>query len=302
MAVLGAVSYDPASAVTKATDTLLAMTAVDTTNLRLTFNAPANGNVLVRIKCQTHGATSPPRLLLGVLDGSTVRGRMSPMGAITGSNLATTQFGQEVSYVITGLTPTTSYSFDAAYGVEIVVASSAIKYGGPNNTTTDDAYGAFQFEVWETANLLAGTLYDPTSAVTKATTSLLAMTALDTTNLRLTFNAPASGNVYWRVSTQQHGSTTVGQMALGILDGSTVKARTAPISSALQAGGAVGSSALIQEASGVITGLTPTQSYTWDAAYGVEIVAAGGGLKYGGANDTTTNNAFGGTAFEIWTA
>lgn len=35
-------------------------------------------------------------------------------------------------------------------------------------------------------NLLASTLYDPAVAVTKATTALLAMTAFDTTNLRLT--------------------------------------------------------------------------------------------------------------------
>ncbi len=37
----------------------------------------------------------------------------------------------------------------AAYGVETLVASTGLKYGGPNNTTANDAFGAFQFEIWE---------------------------------------------------------------------------------------------------------------------------------------------------------
>jgi hypothetical protein len=32
--------------------------------------------------------------------------------------------------------------------VETVVASTGLKYGGPNNTTTNDAFGGFAFEVW----------------------------------------------------------------------------------------------------------------------------------------------------------
>jgi hypothetical protein len=43
---------------------------------------------------------------------------------------------------------------------------------------------------------LAAVAYDPGSEVTKVTTSALAMTALDTTNLRLTFTAPPSGRVW----------------------------------------------------------------------------------------------------------
>ena len=38
--------------------------------------------------------------------------------------------------------------WDAAYGVETVVAVSGLKYGGPNNATANDAFGAFRFEVW----------------------------------------------------------------------------------------------------------------------------------------------------------
>jgi hypothetical protein len=301
MALLGAVAYDPASAVSASTASLLAMTALDTTNLRVTFNAPANGSVLVRLKGQVHGATTYPRILLGVLDGSTVRGRMTPSGAYW-SPTATLQLAQEASYVITGLTPSNSYTWDAAYGVEVILASTGLKYGGPNNSTIDDAFGAFIFEVWETPTLLAGACYDPASAATLSTTSLLALTAMDTTNLRHTFNAPPSGSVVWRICTQHHagGNGVYPQVMLGILDGSTVKARSAAIQSRVTA--AAGTTCVGQEASGIITGLTPSNSYTFDAAYGVEIVSGAAGLKHGGPNDTTTDNAFGGTAFEIWAA
>lgn len=277
------------------------MTALDTTNLRLTFTAPANGIVQVRLKGQTHGAASGPRIMLGVLDGATVVGRMSPMGSVFGTNLATQQYGQECTFLVTGLTPSNSYTWDAAYGVELILASSALKWGGPNDTTTDNNFGAFSFEVWETTNLLAGKLYDPATLTTKATTSLLAMTAMDTTNLRHTFDAPSSGKVLWRICTVAHGNGTWGQMMLGILESTTVRARTAPVVGSPQSA-SVGGAAIVHEASGVISGLTPGNSYTFDAAYGVEIVSGGGGLKYGGPDNTTSNDAVGGIAYEIWSA
>jgi len=50
--------------------------------------------------------------------------------------------------VISGLTPGSSNTFDAAYGVEIVESAGGLKWGGPDNTTTDDAFGALQYEIW----------------------------------------------------------------------------------------------------------------------------------------------------------
>jgi hypothetical protein len=301
MAVLGAISYDPATRVQLSGASALAMTALDTTNLRITFTAPANGIVSVRLKGQTHGGTSGvgPGMYLGVLDGATVKGRLCPVTGV-GEAAATTQNTREAIFTVTGLTPSSSYTWDAAYGVEGTGAASNLEYGGPNNTTTDDAAGAFQFEIWETANLLVGKLYDPASLVTKTTTSLLALTAFDTTNLRATFTAPASGNVLWRIQTLDQGSNTHGQIMLGILDGATVKAHTFASESAAMPTTASGFRTL--EASGVITGLTPTSSYSFDAAYGVEIVSAGGGIKYGGPDNATINDAGGGFAYEIWAA
>ena len=42
-------------------------------------------------------------------------------------------------------------TWDAAYGVETAVAATGLKYGGPNNATANDAFGALIFEVWSTA-------------------------------------------------------------------------------------------------------------------------------------------------------
>ena len=140
-------NYDPAVAVTKSTATAIAMTALDTTNLRNTFLAPASGIVLVRMQFTVHGATTTPQLLMGVMEGTSVLARCVPR--LNGMNLtAATLVACEVSFLIGGLTPSQQYSYDAAYGVETAVASSAIKYGGPNNATGNNAFGGFGFEIW----------------------------------------------------------------------------------------------------------------------------------------------------------
>lgn len=303
MTCLASAAYDPAVAQAQVTTALLAMTAIDTANLRLTFTAPANGNVLVRLRGMVSGATTFPRILLGVIENSpsagTVRMRQAPMGQyMNGANLTTTLLAQEAVAVITGLTPGNSYTWDAAYGVEILFAGTNLRYGGPNTNAGGNAFGAFVFEIWSTENLLGGTLYDPAAAVTQSCTALLAMTAMDTTNLRLTITAPASGKIMWRLRVPFHGSTTPGSMLLGLLEASTVVARVAPILGQPQTGVATG--CLVHEASGVISGLSG--SHTYDAAYAVQTVAGAGGLKYGGPNNTTTNDAFGGASFEIWVA
>src|SRR6185503_6677803 len=111
----------------------------------------------------------------------------------------------------------------AAYAVQKVVASTAIKYGGPNNATSNDAFGGFVFEIWSTPTLLGGILYDPGTAVAVSANVLKAMTVLDTTNLRITFNAPASGNVFVRLKTTVDiVSGAWGKLNLGVLDGATV--------------------------------------------------------------------------------
>jgi hypothetical protein len=302
MACLGSKNYDPAVAVQvpAGNTALLAMTAIDTTNLRITFTAPANGAVLVRGNFCVHGATTFSTYLAGVMSGATVVARQSPIGALLGTNLATTFVGQEVLFTVTGLTPSASYTWDLARGVEVAVTASKIKYGGPNDTTANNAFGGIQFSIWEAPKLIASTLYDPSTAVSKATTAALAMTALDTTNLRHTFTVPTSGRVLVRLRGVVHGATTFPQIMLGVMNGSTVVGRdhaTGGIKTT-----AVATAQLAQESMFVVDGLTPAASLTWDAAYAVETVVAATGLKYGGPNNTTTNDAFGGFLYEIWAA
>lgn len=148
MAVLGAKTYDPAVSVTKVASAALAMTALDTTNLRIVFTVPASGQVLVKLGGTIHGATTFPQVLLGVLQSTTVMLRKAPVGGLPGTALATTFLAVEAVGVVTGLTPSASLTWDAAYGVETAVASTGIKYGGANNATANDAFGAFSFEIW----------------------------------------------------------------------------------------------------------------------------------------------------------
>lgn len=149
MACLGNKMYDPAAAVTTSTASNFAMTAVDTTNLRIVFTVPASGKVLVRLVCTVHGATTFPSILLGVMDGSAVIGRLAPIGGLKNTAVATALVTHEATFVVSGLTPAASKTWDAAYGVETPIASTGIKYGGPDNATTNNAFGAFVFEIWE---------------------------------------------------------------------------------------------------------------------------------------------------------
>lgn len=149
--LLGARLYDPTTAVSKATTAALAMTALDTTNLRINFTVPSNGAVMVKLQGTLHGATTFPQILLGVLEGSTVRGRVAPAGMMNGTAVATTFLTVEGLFIVPNLTPGANLNWDAAYGVETLVASTGLKYGGPNNTTANDAFGAFCFEIWSTS-------------------------------------------------------------------------------------------------------------------------------------------------------
>lgn len=309
MALLAGKLYDPAAAATVATSAAgLAMTAIDTTNLRLTFTAPPNGAVLVRLRGAVSGAVTSPAMLWGVIENSpsagTLRGRMAPLVGRTGG-AANQETACSVEYVVTGLTPGNSYTWDAAYGVETGVASSVIRIGGPNDTTVGNAGAGFAFEIWEATNLLAGVLYDPAAAVSKSAASLLAMTALDTTNLRLAFTTPASGPgsafVLARVRAATHAAANVPVLHLGVLESTTVKMRSIGAGGINQIGTIAATDIGAFDAMGLIA-VSPSTAYTWDAAYGVDLIQTSVQLKYGGPNDTTANNAFGGCAFEVWAA
>jgi hypothetical protein len=262
--------------------------------------------VMVKIRAPLKGAAGTPQILLGVLDGSTVRGRAAPLGGENGGLGTAVLRQQEIVVPITGLTPSSSYTFDAAYGVETLVASTQLGLGGPNNATASDAYGAFSFEIWETNGLLGAVHYDPAGSVSKSLASLAALTAMDTTNLRIAFTTTASGpgstRVFVRLRGVYHGGTTIPGFHLGVLDGSTVRMRQAIWHGHHQNSTKAATDIHVCEAAAVISGLAASTSYTWDAAWAVETVGASFGIKYGGANNTTANDAFGGFTFEVWKA
>jgi len=300
MSLLAGLHYDPATAVTtKAMTSNIAMVAVDTTNLRLTFTAPASGKVLVSISGGAiHGGITYPSALIGVLEGSTIRGRKAPI-IDAGASAATLHGVPRTSFVVTGLTPSTSYTWDVAYGVETFVAGANWKYGGPNDTTVNNAWGGITFEIWDATACLAAAFYDPAVAVTKATATVGAvMAALDTTNLRLTFTVPTSGKVMVCLSGgAMHGATTPASIHLGVLESTTTKGRKP---AAFNVGTAATTALNVPDVRFLVTGLSSGTSLTWDAAFAIEQFVTSTGYKYGGPNDTTANNAFGGISFEIW--
>lgn len=165
MNLLAGKLYDPGTSVNKVTTAALAMTALDTTNLRLAFVVPPSGMVYVRMEGSLHGATTFPQIMLGVLEGSTVKGRVRPKSIMGGTALATTLVDVEALFAVTGLTPGAALTWDAAYGVETLVAATGLKYGGPNNTTANDAFGGFAFEIWDPCPF-----YTPTAGTPPTTT------------------------------------------------------------------------------------------------------------------------------------
>lgn len=149
MSLLAAKNYDPAALVSKSMTTNSVMTALDTTNLRVTFDGPASGNVLVRLKSGLLVTGYPmPGFFFGVLDGATVRVRGVPMGTVATYAAGATYQGVELVATVTGLTPGASYTWDAAYAVDLPNSNATLRYGGPSDTFSQNAGGAFTFEVW----------------------------------------------------------------------------------------------------------------------------------------------------------
>lgn len=124
------------------------MTAFDTTNLRLAITVPAHGMVRFRLRAALVGATTCPVVLLGVMNGATVVGRVQPASTPVTAPAATQVFVLDGEFTATGLAPG-AMNVDAAYAVQVVVASTNIKYGGPNTNAGANAWGAFVFEAWD---------------------------------------------------------------------------------------------------------------------------------------------------------
>jgi hypothetical protein len=144
MKLLAAVNYDPAVAVNKSTAALLAMTALDTVNLRLPVTVPSHGSLRFHMRGTVRGAATNPQLMLGVMNGATVVGRQVPKADMVS---ATRWVEIDADFTVDGLAPGAA-NFDAAYAVQIVVAATMISYGGPDNNAGNNAFGGFLFEIY----------------------------------------------------------------------------------------------------------------------------------------------------------
>ncbi len=150
MALLAAATWDPATAeVAQTLSVLKGMTAISGTNLRCTFTAPTSERVMWRVRCNIGGGIAMPGILLGVLSGATVLARAAPDGFFKSAVVAADNIPREAVGIITGLTSGAAYTVDAAYGVEIIVASMVIRIGGPNDAVTSNAYGSAGIEIWD---------------------------------------------------------------------------------------------------------------------------------------------------------
>lgn len=216
MNLLGAAHYDPAVAVSKATTAAIAMVALDTTNLRVTVVVPPSGRLQWEIDGGAiHGAATMPQIFLGVMAGATVHGRKAVEQDV--SNLAATSLVFcRARGIITGLTPGASIVLDAAYGVETVVAATGYKYGGPNNTTANDAFGGVTFSVWDPSPV-----YTPAAGAAPTNTVHVKLDAVQADTDDLQTRLPAalvSGRIDASVGAMAAGVVTAAAVATGAID------------------------------------------------------------------------------------
>jgi hypothetical protein len=114
------------------------LVAIDTTNLTVSFTAPASGAVLVRLSGAIKGA-SGATVPSGVVWGLCVHSTTTPAGdsamvPVTSTFLASTA---QADILITGLTPSTVYQYDwawAAPGANPNLLAQAVSTSGAQST------------------------------------------------------------------------------------------------------------------------------------------------------------------------
>lgn len=109
---IASTAYDPGSLATYTT-TSATPAAMDTTNLRVTFDAPASGVVIVRYSAACRVTNADTFLLWAVfLDGSVATGSEQ---IVLGGGTANQQIRPHYAFRLAGLTPTTEYDVDWAH-------------------------------------------------------------------------------------------------------------------------------------------------------------------------------------------
>jgi hypothetical protein len=134
--LLGAVAYDPATDVDYTTTAT--MTALDATNVSVTFTVPDSGSVLIRSQVQAYPTATTGSLILGIMEASTTL-KQAQVGGDEGTN---TVGSYGATWKITGLTPgaTKTYKLAAKHSTN----AWHVRYG--------DDYMPALFEIWDAAS------------------------------------------------------------------------------------------------------------------------------------------------------
>lgn len=120
--------------------------ALDTTNLTISFTAPASGNVLVVLQASGKSTTAgePLAWTLFLHGGSVIQADIVPVSL---SSLANTYTSATASFLITGLTPGNSYQYDWAAGMISASVTMGVQ-GVTSSTFSATNAGPAIMEVW----------------------------------------------------------------------------------------------------------------------------------------------------------
>ena len=133
----GPVNYAPASVTTYNLGTS-GFTALDATNLAVTFTAPDSGNVLVTLSGFVIEGGTGANIWFGLLSAGAIIG---PTAQVLNSGMASQGLSVTSSHLVTGLTPSVFYTFEwAACADQSGCTMGAVNNGGstsanPSNTT-----------------------------------------------------------------------------------------------------------------------------------------------------------------------
>ena len=119
--LIGCTQYGP-SARTGKTTTSTSLAAIDTTNMTVSFTAPASGQVLVRLTAFVVTAAGVSSFWALFTHGTTTQVGNSMQYASGAGNVTVT-----TACLVTGLTPGTTYQWDWAWGVQSGTATIEIQ-------------------------------------------------------------------------------------------------------------------------------------------------------------------------------
>jgi hypothetical protein len=143
-ALLASVAYNPATLTTQTTS-VTSWGALDSTNLTISFTAPASGNVLVRLEAPSRTSANFNYMWTLLTHNTTTSIAVAALPNVaTGSFIRT-----PATFKITGLTPGNVYQYDWGHGMNNTSSTGSTEYGGATSgAAPGGGVGAAIMEVW----------------------------------------------------------------------------------------------------------------------------------------------------------